>query len=191
MEAYRGSSIDRVWPSPNVRFNMWQANIASVACASSCPARSQHPIAAGIGGPPPKSSGELILLALGSCAARNHTHEHSHVHTHEPVPAARPSTRTPSSFWEEADHIFRGTAVDAAGSPTAANISLVDANGSYSTRVSNGVFKLRTNGNFPKTLCAWTPDGKIAWQVLETPPGGSPGDDSGDRGRRHAPPKPW
>ena len=109
----------------------------------------------------------LALLVLGACATVDHTHEHSQGHPQEREASVRPA----NSFWNGADHIVRGTVVDASGAPIAAKVALVDANGSTSTRVSDGVFELGVYGDFPRTLCAWTPDGKIAWRVLQSPPG--------------------
>lgn len=113
----------------------------------------------------------LLVGALVSCAAVP-----SETNNVQPVAAAEAqrSTRSTSDFWADADHVVRGTVVDNSGAPLAAKVALVSTNGSCSTTVPNGQFELGTSGAFPRTLCAWTKDGRIGWRVLESPPTDGP-----------------
>lgn len=74
--------------------------------------------------------------------------------------------RGPDSFWRGVDYMVKGRVLDAAGEPLAAKVALVGSRGSSSLSVDGQPFELGSRGDFPRTLCAWTPDGRIGWSVL-------------------------
>ena len=113
--------------------------------------------------------GPLALWTLASCAAPEPQTER--VQPTAPA-AAKSSPKAANPFWAEASYIVRGNVVDPSGASVAGKVALVSGSGSTSTSVSGGGFELGVYGEFPRTLCAWTHDGRIGWRVLEAPPEG-------------------
>lgn len=81
--------------------------------------------------------------------------------------AASSADQARDDFWKRADFMVRGRVLDDTGEAVKAKVALVDGNGSTSTGTGPEGFDLGGSGGFPHTLCAWTPDGRIGWSVLE------------------------